>query len=690
MFFRQKLTPLLYFLSKAKLSLILVCLTIVTPAAGNDFVLGEEDTMLMFVGENLEILSIASRREESAWQAPAVAQVVTRKEFRERGARTLSEVLENVPGFYMAKKEWGSRPYLRGIPDSVLFLFDTIPVGSDITKFLNPVDWEMSLAPVKRIEIVRGPGSVLWGPDAYAGIVNIVPITGKDFPEAAEIGVEYGMPRNVQSCYLNMGLDRGVWDAVVSMTGRRQNADDMDYNVIRFWDDPNPPADPDHRYGIDTPGRSRYFDLSGRLAVGEGLTFSSRIANSRKSFTVRSDNDLAWKEARNTESGFLKIEGKKSVDMLSVLRFTGAFSFIHPEYQIVDQEIRQKENTLFGELIYDRSVWTGSGLLTGGLSYREKEIRNAPYRASYLPDYLRKDNLFLVPSIPLDNHDLHLFSVFGQYNHKMGDFDIWGGVRYDRHDDFKDHLSYNMGSGWSPSSRWMLKIMYGTAYRTPIPRQLAEEEEPDLENIRNLSLQIAWEPTRQIGMVVCGFINDIDNHIMEDPYAGLSEPNHQKIKGIELSGHYSPTGNLDFSANLTLMENSGPDETYRYQASFSLDEHGMPVKTYEELQYDYDSGPDTLADLICKWEISHWATATAILGYQASGNLIYPRNETNQETSGVWLLDVNATFQDLFLSGLDMEVSLKNVFDKKYETPGTYNTIKGDPVTLYIGVRKRW
>ena len=35
--------------------------------------------MLMFVGENLEAISIASRREESAWQAPAVAHVITRK-----------------------------------------------------------------------------------------------------------------------------------------------------------------------------------------------------------------------------------------------------------------------------------------------------------------------------------------------------------------------------------------------------------------------------------------------------------------------------------------------------------------------------------------------------------------------------------------------------------------------------------
>jgi len=141
---------------------------------------GRNDTLLMFVGEDLDVLSIASRRQESAGQAPAVAHVITREEIRERGIRTLSHALEMEPGFYLAKKEWGTQPYLRGIPDSILFLYDTVPTGSDVSKSLHPLDHELSLASIKRIEILRGPGSVLWGPDAFAGIVNMVPMTGKD------------------------------------------------------------------------------------------------------------------------------------------------------------------------------------------------------------------------------------------------------------------------------------------------------------------------------------------------------------------------------------------------------------------------------------------------------------------------------------------------------------------------------
>ncbi len=56
-----------------------------------------EETMLMFVGEEIEVLTIASRREQSAWQAPAIARILTQKELRDRGAYTLNDALSDVP-----------------------------------------------------------------------------------------------------------------------------------------------------------------------------------------------------------------------------------------------------------------------------------------------------------------------------------------------------------------------------------------------------------------------------------------------------------------------------------------------------------------------------------------------------------------------------------------------------------------
>jgi outer membrane receptor protein involved in Fe transport len=498
---------------------------------------GPNDTLLMFVGEDLNVLSIASRRQESAWQAPAVARVITQKELRERGAHTLSQALETEPGFYMAKKEWGTEPYLRGIPESTLFLYDTVPLGSDISKSLHPLDDELSLAAVKRIEIIRGPGSVLWGPDAFAGIVNVVPMTGKDL-DGAETGARASHSSSGEQIgfFLNLGHDAGPWNAFLSVSGREEDDDDV-YSLVRFWGDgAAQPVAPEDRYGMEELGTSRYAQASGNFSLGDWFTLSGMISDYKRPYamsaTTGTGEELTWREGRSAPFGFIKMEAKKDLDRSSAVRFTGSYSWINPEYETIDITFKQRERTTYGEIIYDRSFLAGRSLFTGGASYRKKDIHDAPIWDSYLPDYLGSDNETFLPRISEEDYNTGLLSVFCQYNHKIGDIDLWLGLRNDDHDEYQDHLSYNAGAVWSPNSRWALKLLYGTAYRTPYAKQLRDEEKPDLEKIKTLNAQVAWNPPKRAGISLCGFASWNENHTMEDPYAGLSRPNIQDIVGL--------------------------------------------------------------------------------------------------------------------------------------------------------------
>ena len=644
---------------------------------------GHDDTMLMFVGEYLEVLSIASRRQESAWQAPAVAQVVTRKELEERGIRTLSHALEMIPGFYMARKEWGTQPYLRGIPDSVLFLYDTVPLGSDISKSLHPLDHELSLASVKRIEIIRGPGSVLWGPDAFAGIVNVVPMTGKDL-DGVETGILYGGPGDQEAFYVNMGHDAGLWDVFLSVSGREGEEDDTVSNLVRFWGDGETPVAPEDRFGEEKPGRSHYLEASGRFSFRDWFTVSGLLSDYKRPYAM-TEEDLTWLESRSAPFGFIKLEAKKDLNRSSALRFTGSYSWLNPEYEIIDLTLKQKERTSYGEIIYDRSFLTGQGLFTAGLSYRERHIEDAPTWDGYLPEYLRPENESFLPIITEENYHTRLRSLFGQYTHKIGDLDLWLGVRNDEHDEYKDHVSYNAGAVWSASSQWVFKVLYGTAYRTPFASQLLEEEEAELEKIKTLNVQIAWDISKHAGLSLCGFASRIENHIMEDPYAGLSQPNNQDIKGVEIEGRLSPAKGLNFSANLTLIDSSGPDEIYHSKTYFD-----GTTWHYEDLSYPYDSGPPTLFNLTGTWRPSEKVTTFARLGYFSSRRLIYPRATEFHSTPGVWLLDLTASIRDVVFSGLELEFSIRNLTDKEYDTPGTYSTIEGEPFSATVMLRKRW
>ena len=648
------------------------------------------DTILMFVGEDLEVLSIASRRQESAGQAPAVAQVVTREELEERGIRTLSHALEMIPGFYMARKEWGTQPYLRGIPDSVLFLYDTVPLGSDISKSLHALDHELSLASVKRIEIIRGPGSVLWGPDAFAGIVNVVPMTGKDL-DGVDTGILYGGPGDQEAFYVNMGHNAGFWDAFLSVSGREGEEDDTVSNLVRFWGDGETPVAPEDRLGEEKPSRSRYLEASGRFSFRDWFTVSGLLSDYKRPYAM-TEEDLTWQESRSAPFGFIKLEAKKDLDRSSALRFAGSYSWLNPEYEIIDLTLEQKERTSYGEIIYDRSFLTGRGLFTAGLSYRERHIEDATIWGSYVVDYLGSENENFLPLFTEVDYDARLRSLFGQYTHKIGDVDLWLGVRNDEHDEYKDHVSYNAGAVWSASSQWVFKVLYGTAYRTPFASQLLEEEDAELEKIKTLNVQITWDISKQAGLSLCGFASSIENHIMEDPYAGLSQPNNQNINGVEIEGHLSPAKGLNFSANLTLIDNKGSDETCRfYYYTYTMEGMTLVEHEYtEDVQYPYDSGPRTLFNLTGTWRPVERVTTFARLGYFSSRQLIYPGATEYPSTPGVWLLDLTTTIRDVVFSGLELEFSIRNLTDEEYDTPGTYSTIEGEPFSAVVMLRKRW
>jgi outer membrane receptor protein involved in Fe transport len=51
---------------------------------------------------------------------------------------------------------------------------------------------------------------------------------------------------------------------------------------------------------------------------------------------------------------------------------------------------------------------------------------------------------------------------------------------------------------------------------------------------------------------------------------------------------------------------------------------------------------------------------------------------------------MSTTIRDIGIPGLDLELSVRNLLDRDYETPGTYGLIQGDPATVWVGLRKRW
>ncbi|HEV2398325.1 MAG TPA: TonB-dependent receptor [Candidatus Sulfotelmatobacter sp.] len=133
---------------------------------------------------NVEVTT-ASRAPEQVWKTSAAIFVLTNDDIRRSGATTIPEALRLVPGVEVARinsNRWaiGIRGFGSRLTRDVLVLIDGRTV---YTTLLAGTYWEtqnLMLADVERIEVIRGPGATIWGPNAVNGVINIITRSTKD------------------------------------------------------------------------------------------------------------------------------------------------------------------------------------------------------------------------------------------------------------------------------------------------------------------------------------------------------------------------------------------------------------------------------------------------------------------------------------------------------------------------------
>lgn len=190
----------------------------------------EEDAThrLQISFERVNEVVAASRRSESVLDAPSSVSIIPREELTLFAYPTISEALRGVQGLY----QWNDRAYpslgVRGIGrlgsygNRVLVLNDDHPtndnwVGSSYVSF----DGRTDLADVERIEIVRGPGSVLFGTNAIAGVVNVVSrdVGEGNQTEAGLSAVSDGVGRARLRQDVRLGPQTTIWSSVGVASG---------------------------------------------------------------------------------------------------------------------------------------------------------------------------------------------------------------------------------------------------------------------------------------------------------------------------------------------------------------------------------------------------------------------------------------------------------------------------------------
>ena len=161
-------------------------------------VLAATDDLMQFFEEEAKVVT-ASKRLEGITDAPGVVTVVTKHDIEAFGSVSLVDILNRVPSLQvMSSHLWvQAKSVIRGdlithTDTHVLLLIDGRPFRErqegtgDYTLYTTfPVEL------IERIEVIRGPGSVLYGSNAVAGVINIVTKKAEEPVHAMPLKVKY-------------------------------------------------------------------------------------------------------------------------------------------------------------------------------------------------------------------------------------------------------------------------------------------------------------------------------------------------------------------------------------------------------------------------------------------------------------------------------------------------------------------
>lgn len=226
---------------RAGISIVIFCFGLLRGVAQQDSTANYASLFSVSMDELLSLkVTTASKHEESLLEAPLSVTVLTEKEIQNAGVTTMEEVFRLVPGLIVREESNGNYDvHIRGFdnipPNNFRFNSENTMTlvmidGQKVYNYLNGgVLWEtlpVSYHDVSRIEVIRGPSTALYGPNAATGVINI--ITKKTEKSGVHV--------NAQSGIYNSHIGHVAGDLVSNDSKLRLNIN-ANYDIRDRFDD---------------------------------------------------------------------------------------------------------------------------------------------------------------------------------------------------------------------------------------------------------------------------------------------------------------------------------------------------------------------------------------------------------------------------------------------------------------------
>jgi iron complex outermembrane receptor protein len=421
---------------------------------------------------NIRIVSV-SKKSENLFDAPLSASVLTREEIKHAGSTSIMEALRLIPGVIVREQSNGNYDiHVRGldnVPPNSLVLSSTNTTtlvminNRPVYNYLQGgTFWEslpIDLNDVEKIEVVRGPSSTLYGPNAVSGVINIITTkVEKDGLSVRGTG-QYGTKKTAIANSTIGYKFNNKWDVAVS--GNFQSRDrDVRYfdNLTNQWvDSPaklsiDNPAErfpnPDKsmlKYGANAfvnynPNDESHFSLATGLQDSkvQNIMFDNSVTNMSTSFTNSKYVDLqASTHGINAQVSYT------SAAQAPVLGMMGS----KYDYNVMDATAE-----------YDININNLS--IKPGVTYRNAVYNDAPYW-----DIDKGEGTLG------GKHSMKTVGGGIRFDYKLlaEKLRFTGGIRMDKftYPENKWFASYQLAGSYKLNDKHLFRAVYSRAYRSP-------------------------------------------------------------------------------------------------------------------------------------------------------------------------------------------------------------------------------
>ncbi|MHB0926638.1 MAG: TonB-dependent receptor plug domain-containing protein [Gallionellaceae bacterium] len=553
----------------------------------------EEEELALAYGDK-SFVSIATGTRQPIARAPSVATVVTAEDIAAIGAADLDEVLETVPGLHVARSGAAYNPIytIRGIHTQynpqVLMLVNGIPITGVYTGNRSQIWGGMPVENIARIEVIRGPGSALYGADAFSGVINIITSTATDL-DGTQLGLRAGS-FNSRDAWMQHG---GTWGGLDIAAYLRVGTTDGQQRVIAadtLAGSPASLAPGPVNLGRDAiDGRLDLARDQWRLRagyqqrdnVGTGAGVASALDPQGRNFGERISTDLTYQNANfvpnldvTAQASYLHITEKSDLTLYPP-GFPGfPAGVIGNPYQW-ERHLRFNLSAAYTGL-QNHKLRFGAGTQNDDL-YRTRETKNfsRPAPGVLLPLGSVVDVTdsapFLRPHIRRVNH------VYAQDEWAFTqDWYLTAGVRHDQYSDFGGTTNPRLALVWETAYNLTSKLLYGHAFRPPSFSELYNINNPVAlgnpnlkpESIESVELAFAWQPAGTVQTNLNLFRYQMKDilRFVQNPDNSFTAQNagRQHGQGIEVELAWEARTNLRLSGNYA--QQRSVDETTNQDA----------------------------------------------------------------------------------------------------------------------------